>query len=441
VEQYKSALVLGLGASGQAAAQLLCREGTDVVILDESGSNSVAQRAADLESEGAEIILNAVAVPDRMFDICVTSPGIATDSNWITGIESRGIQVISELELGASRCKCPMVAITGSNGKSTLAKLCCDALQASGVAVEVGGNYGTPLCDMCEQSKDLDWVVVEVSSFQLERVKGFRPKAGVLLNVQPDHLDRHETMQEYRAVKCRMFANMGKGDTAIVVEDEVEAARMLAAGDNSWVTFGLGDAVDYQYRASNVQYASGGEFSVKDTVFDNNVMGCAAAAAAAVVQACGSDPTVKGQVAKVFEALPHRMSEIGTVDGVRFVDDSKATNLAAMAAGIRMCDGSVRLVAGGLLKEKDLDSVKEVLAKKVMTVYLIGEAAGRMESAWADVVPCQQCGDIATAVKAAKEDAHKGEVILLSPGCASFDQFKNYGERGDQFCEILSEGR
>lgn len=415
-----------------AAARLLCREGVAVTAVDAADTPALRQRRSLLDRLGVRVILGPSAQPDLDCEVCVVSPGIPLDSPWVQAVQAAGVPVVGELELGASRCDCPILAVTGTNGKSTLANLWHDILMASGRRVALGGNYGTPVCDLCGESEGLDGIVLEVSSFQLETVSAFRPRVGVLLNLQPDHLDRHGTVEQYYAAKMRLFARMSSGDKAVVPA----ALADRLAGRFSAVTFGAGPESDYRYEPGRIA-GPGGTYSLLDTEFDNPVLGLAAAAACAAAGACGCAAHAIEVALLTFRPLPHRMQRVAERNGVRYVDDSKATNLSALAAGVRMAGSPVRLIAGGLLKEPDLESVKEVLAIHARTVYLVGKAAEAMRTAWGETVPCRACGTMEGAVEAAVADAEAGETVLLSPGCASFDQYRNYAARGEHFVSCV----
>lgn len=446
--EYESALVMGLGASGIAAARLLAKEGACVTAID--SSNTLAADASGLVELGVEVKLGVEKPPDFDFDICIVSPGIAMDSEWVKSVNATGIPVLPELELGWSRCRSRMIAITGTNGKSTAAKLCAEAIQLTGVGVVIGGNYGRPLSDICMADDMPEWIVAEVSSFQLESISSFRPNAGLLLNIQPDHLDRHRSMERYTAIKLRMFENMGQEDTAIIHSGLRHLLENLGEKQRprKILTFGIQGDEDVSYSNGTVtvrdQPPTEAKIDMRATAFDNDILGQAAAAVAGCLMAVGIDPALIGQAAKAFMPLPHRMTRIGSKRNVSFVDDSKATNLAAMAGALSMSGDAVRLIAGGLLKEDNLDYVKEMLAKKVRTVYLVGRAAERMQSAWSDSAKCVISGTVENAVEQAWADSGQNETILLSPGCASFDQFSGYAERGTRFVEcvekILEEG-
>jgi len=444
---YGRALVLGLGRSGAAASALLLDERSAVTAVDAADAAALRERAAPLRARGAEVRLGARDLPPLTaagrpaFDVCVVSPGVPLDSAWLNAVRSAGIAILPELELGMRRTRCRVLAVTGTNGKSTMVKLCREALEAAGLRAEAAGNYGTPLCETAPRSGGLDWVVAEVSTFQMETAQSFAPHAAVLLNIRPDHLDRHASLAAYAALKLRMFADMPAGRPAVAPVALREEARARNPGLR-WLTFGAEADADFRYAPQAVHFREAGRaraLSLAATCFANDILGLTAAAAVAAMAACGADRAAVARAASVFEPLPHRLAEVCRARDVRFVDDSKGTNLAALEAALAAVPGRIRLIAGGLLKETDLDGVKTALAARVRQVYLIGAAAEKLETAWNDTVPCRRCGDLPTAVRAAWADAEEGDAIVLSPGCASFDQFTGYGQRGEMFAALARE--
>ncbi|MDI6775521.1 MAG: UDP-N-acetylmuramoyl-L-alanine--D-glutamate ligase, partial [Verrucomicrobiota bacterium] len=378
-------------------------------------------------------------------DVAVVSPGAPADSAVVRELEALGIPVISELELGASRCACPLLAVTGTNGKSTMAKLCAESLIAAGRRVALAGNYGRALCRAApEESRHLDWLVVEVSSFQLEKAATFRPRVGVALNVQPNHLDRHGTLEAYGALKMRMFARMEKGDVA-VLHDEA-AGRFGAPVPNGGpivTTFGISNEADYRFGGNRVWMRTGrrlepagGSVGFEKTIFGNEILGLTAAAAVAAVEACGEDPVAVAKAARTFEPLPHRMQTVAEIRGVAFVDDSKATNLSALCAALRISSDRVALIAGGMLKETDLRLPAPWLDRKVRQACLIGRDGPKLKEAWDSLAPCRLCVSLEEAVRAAWAERARVDTILLSPGGASFDQFDDFEDRGRKFADI-----
>ena len=403
------AVVFGNGKSGKAAAELLRREGVAVSVLDGS----------DPWPEGA-------------FDLAVTSPGVPLDHPWQVAARERNIRVISELQLGVERWRVSggrLLAVTGSKGKSSVIKLVADTLNLAGVSAVPCGNYGKPLCEVVLENipaqenaaAHLPWAVVEVSSFQMETTS-LPPdafEAAALLNLQDDHLDRHGSRETYHALKRQLldFAVQPFDSSAVSASDVSAADRALIAG----------------------------------SYFDNPVLLANGAAAVRLLRAAGlADAAVAAGFA-AFEPLPHRMSLVCIRDGVSFIDDSKATSIAALCAGVAMVaamkasgsDGagpSCLLIAGGLAKGDNPKNAILLLQSGVKKVYLIGRCAEQLCEAWSGIVPCEMCGTLANAVAAAKCDAVKGDVILLSPGAASFDQFQSYTERGAVFAALAKEG-
>ena len=398
------AVVLGNGRSGKAAAELLRREGWFVRILD--GNDPW---------------------PDDSWNLCVTSPGVPLDHRWQKSAREAGVPVISELQLGAERYRAMggrMLAVTGSKGKSSVVKLVADALD--GIPC---GNYGTPLCEVVLDARSapnspLRYAVVEVSSFQLEttHLPSDTFEAATILNLQEDHLDRHGSVETYHALKRRLldFATV-----KIVGTDP----KTLRSGPKI-----LGTDPN---KAAN-------DFSLfRKSYFDNAILRDNGLRAVLLLRAVGLDDKVISSAFARFEPLPHRMQTVGLFGGVTWIDDSKATSLAALVAGVTITasrfSGSVpkvRLIAGGLPKGDDPNQARDCLAEGVCKVYLIGHCASLWEQAWKEAVPCEVCGTLERAVESAIHDAEKGDCILLSPGAASFDQFKSYGERGNCFSDL-----
>lgn len=437
MKKYGHALVLGLGASGESAARLLAGEGSGVTVVDQAESEELTQRRDALRALDVRVELGATMLPDENFDVCVVSPGVTPGSAWLAEMKKRGTKILPEFELGWSRRKARVVAVTGTNGKSTMVKWIADTLNEAGQVAVPCGNYGYPVCSAVIDHGDAAWLVIEISSFQLENVDAFRPDVGLLLNLLPNHLDRHGTMDDYTSAKSRLFAHTIATDACIVHEPLLERIRELSGGAGHWISFGETRASEYVYRSGRVQRAGKNVANLEGTYFANDVLGCNAAGGVAALESCGVPSKFAVQSAMHFEPLPHRMQPVRDFEGVKFVDDSKATTLTALSAGLRMCTGKARLVAGGLLKENDLDSVKKVLAERASAIYLIGRASETMFKAWSGIVSCVICETLDRAVTQAWRDARSGETVLLSPGCASFDQFRSYAERGDRFKNLV----
>ena len=329
-------------------------------------------------------------------------------------IASPGVRVMSELEFGCRELKklgVKMLAVTGSKGKSSVVKLVADALNLAGLHATPCGNYGLPVSELANQLSASNfqhstptWAVVEVSSFMMETTN-LPPgtfEAAAILNLQEDHLDRHGSAEAYHALKLRLM-------------------------DFAKVGFAPGEA-----RCDMAAVPKG-------CYFDNDVLRANGAYAVALMRAAGLDDAVIARAFLAFEPLPHRFQTVAELDGVRYVDDSKATSVAALAAGVAMSGGKTRLIAGGLPKGDDPKSALPILTKRVKKVYLIGRCAEEFRSAWSDAVDCEVCETMDKAVEAARREAEKGDTVLLSPGTASFDQFKSFGERGEVFARLVKK--
>ncbi|MFW5871146.1 MAG: UDP-N-acetylmuramoyl-L-alanine--D-glutamate ligase [Verrucomicrobiota bacterium] len=424
-------LVLGMGSSGTAAAKLLLARGAEVTAVDRS------DRSGDLRlifkrGEPIRFIWKCGRIPAGEFDLCVVSPGVSSDSPLVREASDRGIRIVSELELGWSHLDARVIGITGTNGKSTAVKLCAEMIAAGGMTSVAAGNYGRPLSDVALHGPVPEWVVAEVSSFQLEYAGGFAPHLAVLLNIGEDHLDRHSTPAEYAALKCRIFENMPQGSTAVIDKDAAGACPATVRDKLKTLITGASEGCNYCCESDRV--VSGGRtLQLAGTAFEGEVMGRIAASVWAVADHTGVDRETLERSIRSFVMLPHRMETVGSKDGRRFINDSKATNLAALSAALKMCSGGVRLIAGGVLKEGKADKIEEFLEMYVKTAYVIGRDAEVLISCWQDVVECRKCLDMAEAVRLAWEESAVGDTILLSPGAASFDAYQNFEQRGDDF--------
>ena len=423
MKQYGTALLLGYGRSGKAAERLLHAEGTETVVIarETAGDDELAQ-----------------CLSERSIDVCIVSPGFGLDHPWVNAVRQAGIPLLPELELGWSRHRGRTVAVTGSNGKSTAVKWICESLQAAGFRAEIGGNYGIPACETVMDHPELDWLVLEVSSFQLETIDRFRADIAAVLNIFPNHLDRHGSMETYWHTKARIFGSSSAGDACLVPVEWLERLRARVGENRKWISFGASPAAGFRFADGMVYHGAEPALNLRGTGFESPIIGrCTGAAVAAVAHAAAIPRAAVEAAALSFIPLPHRMQRLGRIDGVEYVNDSKATNLSATAAAVQACGDGVHLIAGGLSKESDYTFVKEILAEPVRRIYLIGQASRAMYQAWGGVCPCAECGTLEEAFSAAKKAAKEGETILLSPGCASFDQFRSFEERGACFSALF----
>ncbi len=434
---WKQAMVCGLGASGVAAARLLRSEGVDVLAVDERDSPDVHKNAEVLSALGCAVGVGAQSPPAGEFDAAVVSPGLPVEAPFLSEVRHRGIPLVAEMELGWSRFRGRTIAVTGSNGKSSAVKGLAECLEAADRRAVPCGNYGLPVCQAILENPD--WLVIEVSSFQLETCREFRPDIGVLMNVLPNHLDRHGTLEAYARLKARLFACQRAGDTAWVPPEWLGRFREWSGGRGEWKTFGVDPDADVRFHGGAVLHKDGDGIGLDGSYFNNEVLGPNATALYGAARAAGVSAETVQAALRRFEALPHRAETVGEFHGVRYVNDSKATNLSALIASIRMQDRPVWLLAGGRPKETDFSAAVPVLKERVRGIFLIGEAAAAMAAAWREAVPCDACGTLERAVAAARRAARPGEAVLLAPACTSYDQFRTYAERGEAFRKFASE--
>jgi UDP-N-acetylmuramoylalanine--D-glutamate ligase len=411
----RRALVVGLARSGQAACLALARHGVPTVAADRSETVDVGR----LVDAGVEVQLGTEE--DRLLDgvdLLVKSPGVPGGSPLPTAASERGIPIWSEVELGFRLLRNPFLGVTGTNGKTTTSELLGAIFRAADRPVAVAGNVGRPVTALDGAIDEDAWIVCELSSFQLEDVHRFRPRIGLLLNLEPDHLDRHGSFDAYRAAKLRVFENQTEADVAVVPRDFGGIP-----GGAVHVEFGPDDELPAQPLIPGA----------------HNRENASAAAAAARAADISDDAIAEGL--RTFRGVEHRLELVGEIDGVRYVNDSKATNTAAARRGIAAYAGQpLRLILGGSLKGESFDELAESLPPSVRSIDLIGEASDQLAAALGRAGRLyRRSGDLATAVGAAAGDAEPGDVVLLSPACASFDQFRDYEERGDAFRRLVGD--
>jgi UDP-N-acetylmuramoylalanine--D-glutamate ligase len=407
-------LVVGLARSGKAAAEALVARGAAVVGHD----RDEAVDAGRLPELGVEVHLgHEEETLLQGIELLVKSPGVPGGTPLVAGARARGIPVWSEIELGARLLPNPLLGVTGTNGKTTTSELLGAMFRASGRQVEVAGNVGRPLTGLADSTDPDAWVVCELSSFQLEDVKTLRPRIAVLLNLEPDHLDRHGTFEEYADTKLRIFERQGPDDVAIVPRGSGPVP-----GAARPVEFRFDDPLPAEPR---IPGAHNRENAVAATV---------------AARAAGIEDDAIAEALRTFPGVPHRIELVREVGGVRYVNDSKATNAAAARRALASFpDARLHVILGGRGKAEPYAPLAAAF-KPGDLAYLIGEAAGEIASALDDArVGYVQAGDLATAARAAARAASPGEVVLLSPACASFDQFENFEARGDAFRRIVEE--
>jgi UDP-N-acetylmuramoylalanine--D-glutamate ligase len=443
----KKILVVGLGKSGLASALFLRRRAAQVTVSDQRSAEALAKEIPSLLEAGIAVEAGGHGLLTfRRQDLIVVSPGVPYDTPELVQVRTFGLPVIGELELAARFLKGHVLAITGSNGKTTTTTLCGEIFKASGAKTLVGGNIGVPVIELVDLSEPDSWSVLEVSSFQLEATESFHPQIAVILNITPDHLDRHRTFSNYAAMKERIFLNQTMEDALILNADDpvVQQAASRAKSQILWFsrskvvrrgTFILNGIImfrpDEQAQAEPVLPVSA--IPLKGA---HNVENVLAAVCAAKVLGAGAE--VIARAVETFRAVEHRLEFVANIRGVDYYNDSKATNVDAAAKAIEAFPGNIHLILGGKDKGSDYTELSALLKQRVKTVYTIGAAAKKIEEQVGKATSLVRAGTLAEAVSQAAAAAVAGDVVLLAPACSSFDQFENYEHRGRVFKELVT---
>ena len=446
----KKVLVVGLGKSGLAAALFLRRRGAQVTVSDVRSAEALAKDIPALLEEGIMVEAGGHGLLTfRRQDLIVVSPGVPLDTPELAQVKRFGLPVIGELELAARFLRGKSVAITGSNGKTTTTSLLGEILEEAGFPTLVGGNIGVPVVALIEESTPETWSVLEVSSFQLESTEQFRPDIAVILNITPDHLDRHGTFENYALAKERIFAAQTAGDFAVLNADNVRAAAAAPRSTAQVYWFSMERPVEQGawVEEGHVVYRSSKDAPTESIIplsgislkGEHNVENVLAAVCAARLDGAAVEPIRRA--IENFKAVEPRLEYVATLNGADFYNDSKATNVDATAKAVAAFNTPVLLILGGKDKNSDYTQLSELLRSHVRAVYTIGSAAAKIESQLRGVVPLQSCETLDKAVSAAATAAHPGEVVLLAPACSSFDQFESYEHRGRVFKELVNEWR
>ena len=446
----KKVLVVGLGKSGLAAALFLRKRGAQVTVSDMRSAAALAKEIPALLEHGISVESGGHGLLTfRRQDLIVVSPGVPMDTPELVQVKAFGLPVIGELELAAQFLKGSILAITGSNGKTTTTALTGEILAAAGIETLVGGNIGVPVVDLIEKSSDASWSVLEVSSFQLESTELFHPRIAVILNITPDHLDRHGSFENYALAKERIFSAQAAKDILVLNADNARTAEAAARttalvywfslegeiSQGAWVQDG-----QIVFRASNngviEPVVALKDIPLKGTHNVENVL-----AAVCAARLAGASAEAISNAVAAFRAVEHRLEFVATVNGVEYYNDSKATNVDAAAKAIAAFPECIHLILGGKDKNSNYADLSDLLRKRVKTVYIIGSAAEKIESQIRGMVPIVSCETLDKAVAAAAKAARPGDVVLLSPACSSFDQFENYEHRGRVFKQLVMDLR
>ncbi|KUG22910.1 udp-n-acetylmuramoylalanine--d-glutamate ligase [hydrocarbon metagenome] len=439
----KKIIIIGMGKTGVAVAGFLGKRGAKVLVTDEKSS--------DQWSEGFKRIAKAKWLEIGNYDknllkgasMVIPSPGVPPHNKLLVDALRKNIPVVSEIELAYRFIKTPVIAVTGTNGKTTVTTLLGEILKSSDKKTFVGGNIGNPLIEYIDGSQKAEFVVAEISSFQLQWIEKFRPFIAVLLNITSDHTDYHGSFEEYRRIKARIFSNQTKDNFAILNAADPVQKGMSGGIRSKVVRFSSGKAVQKGIFLKNnnmifkmpgmkeEQYPLG-MISIPGLHNVENVM-----AAIMAAHFCGCSKKKIVEAVTAFHGLPHRIEFAGEKKSVKFYDDSKGTNVGSVLRALETFDQPVILLLGGRDKEGDFETLKPVLSAKAKKVILFGEARNRIASLIGDNITAFKKTKLKEAVETAYKIAQPGDVILLSPGCASFDEFTNYKERGNFFKEVV----
>ncbi|HEX5760973.1 MAG TPA: UDP-N-acetylmuramoyl-L-alanine--D-glutamate ligase [Thermoanaerobaculia bacterium] len=437
-------LVVGLARSGQAAARMLAARGERVRGVD----SGFPDGAAGLEGVGVEVFLDTDGVAQlEGTRTVVKSPGVPREAPVIAAARERGIEVLGELELAWRALPNRFLAVTGTNGKTTTVELLGHVYRGAGEPVAVAGNVGTPLSELVGEVEPDATVVCECSSFQLEDTAHFGPECAVFLNLAPDHLDRHPDLESYLAAKLRIFANQGNDDVAVYNADDPFTQDVDLGGCARRVAFCTGAGPECEVALAEGTIFYDGEPLIEAAELglfgEHNVANAMAAAAAALSVGIERDAVREGL--RSFAGVAHRLELVAEIGGARFVNDSMATNVASAVVGLRAFGGGVHAILGGSEKGETFAPLLDPVREACAACYLVGAAADRLATELAPAasagVELHRCADLAEAVHRAAEAAGAGQVVLLSPACASFDAFENFERRGERFRELVGELR
>jgi UDP-N-acetylmuramoylalanine--D-glutamate ligase len=427
--------VLGAGLSGAAAALLLKAKGARITVLDSAEEKNLLKSTIDnLQKAGIRVICGKAADEDSStYQMAILSPGIDPASRLARNFAGRKIEMIGELELGWRFCETPVIAVTGTNGKTTTTELLAQMLNACGQRTIACGNIGKPLSEVARERKPFEVLTVEVSSFQLETIQTFRPGISLWLNFAPDHLDRYRSVADYRGAKLRIFENQTEQDVAVV-----NAVDALPKVRPRRITFSAySDQADFRLSNGTILYRHQAVLRLSDTKLRglHNIENLMATLAAGVARGLSFPEMVPAL--RNYEPRPHRCEFVREVDGVEYVNDSKATNLDAVEKALRAQTKPVVLIAGGKDKGFTFDPLRPLVQEKARSTILIGEMAERISRSWSGAVNSEIAISLADAVERAHAMAKPGDVVLFSPGTSSFDMFKSYADRGDQFRALV----
>jgi len=432
--------VIGLGKTGIATANFLSFRGARVSIMDNKSQEQLSGLAEELLPAVEVSYQNCTPLPDS--ELVVISPGVSKNARFLQNSREKGTEIISEIELASRFNTSSLIGITGTNGKSTCTSLIGEILKEAGKNIQVGGNLGTPFISLLNE-KNVDYRVLEISSFQMEATKSFHPKVSIILNITPDHLDRHESFEKYAAIKEKIFENQTETDFLILNQDD-------------YITRGLGK----NCTANKIFFSTKNVLTNGVYVKNEKIVGCLKNLEVEILELSSLSRGLRWQsenvlpavatallldisleaiqkVLRTFPGLEHRLEWVCNQDGVDFVNDSKGTNIGSVCKSLNTFNQPIILIAGGRDKNIDFSKIKNILEKKVKHLILIGETKEKFRSILNGDLDYEESDSLDEAVRLAKIKAEKGDVVLLSPACASFDMFEDYIDRGNQFKSIV----
>ena len=436
----KNIAILGAGGSGYAAAALALSCGAKASVFDSGNPEKLAPAVARFDALGAPLTCGEAALSaPGSFDFTVISPGI--DSAWpiAKAFSEASGELIGEIEFAwraAGEGRAPVIGITGTNGKTTTTSLVAEMLQAAGKKVVAAGNIGLPYCDVVRSGESHDWVVLELSSFQLETVSQFSPRIAVWMNFAPDHMDRYATLKDYFDAKFRIFENLSPDALAV---HKLECELDLAGRSSRFSAFSAGG--DFSYEGGAIRHQkSGRSFDFVTVELQGKHNAENVMAALAVADELGIDWELVAPAIRAFRAPAHRCEKVASLGGVLFLNDSKSTNLHSLESALNGQEEPVILIAGGKNKGLDFAELREVAGRMVRECICIGEISGHIASVWKGAVPCRSAMSVEEAVLMSRTIARPGEIVLFSPGTSSFDMFTGYEARGRAFRDAVLAG-
>ena len=441
----KRVLVVGLARTGMATALFCAARGARVTATDTRTESELDAAVAELRKAGVGLELaghrqELIQGADRL----IPSPGVPADAPLLQSARSKGVTIWSEIELASRFLKGRLIGITGSNGKTTTTSLIEHILRKAGFSTILAGNIGTPLISCVEKTSDKTITIAELSSFQLELVEKFRPNISVFLNLTPDHLDRHHTLESYAAAKARIFENQTEADSAVLNADDPGTTPYAPAKPQLfWFSrkqrvaqgaFVRGNDILFRFEGTEEKVLKLADIPLAGSHNVENVL-----AAVAATRLAGAQPAAVAKGVRSFAGVEHRLEFVAEIGGVRFYNDSKATNVDATLKALDAFPGRILIILGGKDKGSDYTVLQPRLREKAVLALLIGAAASKIEKQIAGSVAIEQAGTIERAVETAANAARPGDVVLLAPACASFDQFQNYEHRGRVFKELVRQ--